>query len=501
MHSDVRVMKRALISVWEKKGIRELAAALRRQGVEILSSGGTARVLREAGVEVTEVSEYTGFPEMMDGRVKTLHPKIHGGLLGRSGIDDGVMEAHGIGRIDLLVVNLYPFEAMLGQGLTHEELIEFIDIGGPAMIRAAAKNHRDVAVLVDPSDYAMAMEAIERGGFTPEERLFLAKKAFARTAAYDAAISNYFHGRGREFPDLLFISLQNGRPLRYGENPHQKGAVYGIQGIAGCVPLQGKEMSYNNYLDLHAAVSLLREFEECCTVVVKHNNPSGVAIAPRPFESYVAARDADPVSAYGSIVGFNRGVDQETAEEITRTFVEVVIAPSFSGDALEVFRRKEAMRVLLLPPPSGGLEFRSIDGGALVQKTPPYREDWRVVTRRPPSQEEERALRLAWKVCKHTRSNAIVIARGDRTLGIGAGQMSRVDAARIAIRKSLQPIEGAAAASDAFLPFPDTLEVVAAAGAGALVQPGGSIRDSEVIEAADRLGVAMIFTGVRHFRH
>lgn len=501
MRDQMTMTHWALLSVWDKRGILELAQALRRHGFGILASGGTAKLLREAGIEVESIESYTGFPEMMDGRVKTLHPRIHGGLLGRRGIDDGAMERHGIRRIDLLAVNLYPFEAMSEQGLTLEELVEFIDIGGPAMIRAAAKNYRDVVVLVEPEDYPRAMEALERGGFSLEERLSLARKAFARTASYDAAISNYLYSLGFEFPQELFLHYSNGRLLRYGENPHQRGAVYGREGVAGAVPLQGKEMSYNNYLDLDAAVRLVREFEECCTVVVKHNNPSGVATAEDPLSSYIAARDVDPVSAYGSIVAFNMGVDDRVAKEVCSTFVEVVIAPSFTEEALAEFRSKQNMRILQLVPPSPSLEVRSIDGGALVQKTPPYREEWRVVTKRAPDENEKRALALAWKVCKHTKSNAIVIAGRDRTYGIGAGQTSRVDAAKIAIQKSLVPLKGAVVASDAFLPFPDTLELVAGAGATALIQPGGSIRDDLVIEAANRLGMAMVFTGIRHFRH
>ncbi|MDH7593361.1 MAG: bifunctional phosphoribosylaminoimidazolecarboxamide formyltransferase/IMP cyclohydrolase [Methanomicrobiales archaeon] len=494
-------MRWALLSVWDKKGIVELARTLERQGFRILASGGTAKMLGEGGVEIQPIEDYTGFPEMMDGRVKTLHPRIHGGLLGRRGVDDAVMERHGIRRIELLAVNLYPFEAMSEQGLTLEELVEFIDIGGPAMIRAAAKNYRDVAVLVDPSDYTMAMEALDRGGFTLEERFLLAKKAFARTAGYDAAISNYLHSLESEFPQDLFLHYRNGRPLRYGENPHQKGAVYGEKGIAGAVPFQGKEMSYNNYLDLDAGVRLLREFGECCTAVIKHNNPSGLAVAEDPLSSYIAARDADPVSAYGSIVAFNRGIDAAVARELCRTFVEVVIAPSFTQEAFVEFGKKPNIRILQLPPASPMIEVRSIDGGILAQKTPPHQEEWKVVTDRSPDQEEERALKIAWRVCKHTKSNAIVIAGRDRTYGIGAGQTSRVDAAKIAIQKSLVPLKDAAVASDAFLPFPDTLELVAEAGATALIQPGGSIRDDLVIQAADRLGVAMVFTGTRYFRH
>ncbi len=494
-------MKWALLSVWNKEGIVDLASLLRRHGFDILSSGGTGALLKGAGIPFTEVSEYTGFPEMMDGRVKTLHPKVHGGLLGRRGVDDGVMQQHGIVPIDLLVVNLYPFEEMSEKSLPLEQLVEYIDIGGPALIRAAAKNYRDVAVLSDPGQYPLVASALERGGFSADERLALAKAAFARTAAYDAAISNHFYSLGKEFPDILTLQFSNGRTLRYGENPHQKGAVYGTAGIAGQETLQGKQMSYNNYLDLHAAAGLVREFSEPAAVVVKHNNPSGAAVGSTLLEAYVSARDTDPASAYGSVVALNREVDSALAEEITRTFVEVVAAPSFSAEARGVLQKKENLRILSLPGPCTTREMRTIDGGILVQETPPYREEWKVVTDRDATPAEVQAMRFAWKVCAHAKSNAIVFSSTNRTLGIGAGQMSRVDAAKIAIGKSLSSLAGSAVASDAFLPFPDTLEVAAAAGATALVQPGGSIRDQEVIEAANRLGVTMVFTGIRHFRH
>jgi len=494
-------MKWALLSVWDKAGLPGLAKALREHGVEILASGGTGKALGQAGIGFREISEYTGSPEMMDGRVKTLHPKIHAGLLGRKGIDDRVMESLGIHPIDLLVANLYPFERMAAQGLPLGDLMEFIDIGGPAMIRAAAKNYRHVAVVVDPSDYPLVIRALGQGDLTLEERLMLARKAFARTAAYDAAISNHLHSLDMPLPLVYSAQFRNGRILRYGENPHQLGAVYGEEGLAGEEPIQGREMSYNNYLDLDAAVALLREFDETCAVCVKHNNPCGVATGDELRETYVAAREVDPDSSYGGIVALNREVDAGTAEEICSTFIEVVTAPSFTPEALEAFRGKEKMRVLTIPEPAGGFSLRSIDGGLLVQKTPPYREHWQVVTERDPTGSELQALKLGWRVCKHARSNAIVFADPVRTLGIGAGQTSRVDAARIAVMKARFPLSGSAVASDAFLPFPDTLEEAARAGATALVQPGGSIRDREVIEAANRLDVAMIFTGVRHFRH
>jgi phosphoribosylaminoimidazolecarboxamide formyltransferase/IMP cyclohydrolase len=494
-------MKWALLSVWDKTGIADLAKVLIKHDYRILSSGGTGALLQQAGIPYTDVATYTGFPEMMHGRVKTLHPKVHGGILGRRGIDDAVMQEHGIEPIDLVVVNLYPFEAMSAAGLTLEEIIEYIDVGGPAMVRAAAKNHKFVAVVVDPADYRMTADAVRRGGFTADERLSLAAKAFSRTAAYDGAIANYLTGIDRPFPEVLTVQFRNGRALRYGENPHQAAAVYGDAGIAGEQPLQGKQMSYNNYLDVDAAVGLLREFDDCAVVIVKHNNPCGVATGDKLLDTYIAAREVDPVSAYGSIVAMNREVTADVARELTRTFVEVVIAPSCTPEALEIMKAKENMRVLRLPEPVVQDEIRSIDGGVLVQRTEPFREDWRVVTEREPDAHEMRAMHLAWKVCRHTKSNAIIFADEKAVIGIGAGQMNRVESAEIAVRKARKPLAGSAVASDAFLPFPDTMEVAAAAGATALVQPGGSIRDQEVIDAANRLNIAMIFTGVRHFRH
>ena len=494
-------MKWALLSVWDKTGIVELAQVLVKNKYSIMSSGGTGKALEQAKVPFTEVSNYTGFPEMMDGRVKTLHPKVHGGLLGRRQIDDAVMAKYGINRIDLLVVNLYPFEKMSGQSLPLDKLIEYIDVGGPAMIRAAAKNYKDVAVVVDPADYPMVIKTAEGAGFTEEQRLNLAKKAFARTAAYDAAISNHLQSLNAAFPPTLSLQFSHGRMLRYGENPHQQAAVYGTSGIAGAEPLQGKQMSYNNYLDVNAGTALLREFGEPAAVIVKHNNPCGVSIGSNILDAYLTAREVDPVSAYGSVVSLNREVDKKLAEAIDSTFVEVVVAPSFTKDALLTMKKKENMRVLVLPERVNADEVRAIDGGILVQRTPAYQENWQVITDRDPTTDEMAALRLAWKVCKHTKSNTIIFADQKRTLGIGAGQMSRVDTAKIAIEKACAPLAGSAVASDAFLPFPDTLEVAAKAGATALVHPGGSIRDKEVIEAANKLNMAMIFTGVRYFRH
>jgi phosphoribosylaminoimidazolecarboxamide formyltransferase/IMP cyclohydrolase len=494
-------MTTALLSVWDKTGIVDFARSLHEMGISILSSGGTGKALSEAGIPFTEVSEYTGSPEMMDGRVKTLHPKIHGGLLGRRGVDDAVMARHGIGGIDILCVNLYPFEMMAEKNLPLAELVEFIDIGGPAMIRAAAKNCKDVAVICDPEDYSVVIDALVNGGISESQRLVFAKKAFARTAAYDAAISNYLHGIDTPFPDVLTVQFQGGRVLRYGENPHQQAAVYGTIGVAGAIPIQGKAMSYNNYLDLNAAVGLLREFDDIACIIVKHNNPCGVATGATLLDAYIRARDVDPVSAYGSVIAMNREIGSDVAEAICSTFVEVVIAPSYSEDALRMMKVKENMRLLTLPAPCLADELRSIDGGMLYMRTPPYREHWEVVSEREPTASELEAMRLAWRVCKHTKSNTIIFADKHETLGIGAGQMSRVDAAKIAIEKANKPLKGSVVASDAFLPFPDTLEVASDAGATALVQPGGSIRDAEVIEAANKRNMAMIFTGVRYFRH
>ncbi len=495
-------MKRALLSVWNKTGIIDLARALADAGVEVLSSGGTAKTLADAGIPIIEVSTYTGHPEMMDGRVKTLHPRIHGGILGRRGKDEHEMEKNGIEPIDLVVVNLYPFEEMASQALPLDELIEFIDIGGPAMIRAAAKNYRDVAVVIDPDDYPAVIESVRtRKELTSDERLRLARKVFARMAAYDGAISNYLYSLESPFPEVFSAQFRNGRELRYGENPHQTAAVYGESGIGGAVPVQGKAMSYNNYLDVDAAVRLLREFDTCAAVIVKHNNPCGVALGNTALEAYIAARDVDPVSAYGGIVSVNREVGVDLATEIASTFIEVIIAPSYAPDALPILAKKENMRVLTLPMEKPADEIRTIDGGALVQRTTITREEWEVVTDRDPTAEEENSMKLAMKICKHVKSNAIIFADGRKALGIGAGQMNRVDSARIAISKAHASLTGSVVASDAFLPFADTLEVAADAGATALIQPGGSIRDNEVIAEANRRHMAMVFTGTRFFRH
>ncbi|HJJ42072.1 MAG TPA: bifunctional phosphoribosylaminoimidazolecarboxamide formyltransferase/IMP cyclohydrolase [Methanocorpusculum sp.] len=497
-------MTLALLSVWDKTGIIDLAKALTAKNIGILSSGGTAKTLRDAGIPAKDVSEYTGFPEMMDGRVKTLHPKVHGGLLGRRGKDDEVMKLHGIEKIDILCVNLYPFEEMSKKNLPLNDLIEYVDIGGPAMIRAASKNFKDVTVITDPSDYQEVIDALNKGEISYDMKLKFAAKAFTRTAEYDAAISNYLNSLDSEFPSTYTFQFRNGRTLRYGENPHQKAAVYGVEGIAGQTSLQGKEMSYNNYLDVHAAVSLIRELSGFATVIVKHNNPCGVALGSTQLESYLKARDVDPVSAYGSIVAMSTEVGCDVAEEICSTFVEVIIAPSFTPEALEMMKSKQNMRILILPTEVPADEIRSIDGGILVQRTPEVTETWEVVSKRQPTKDEMDAMKLAWKVVKYAKSNAIIYTNKTETVGIGVGQMNRVDSARIAVMKAAEfgrTMKNTVVGSDAFLPFPDTLEVAAEAGATALIQPGGSIRDAEVIAKADELGVAVVFTGTRHFRH
>jgi phosphoribosylaminoimidazolecarboxamide formyltransferase/IMP cyclohydrolase len=497
-------MTLALLSVWDKTGIIDLAKVLVAKNIDILSSGGTAKALREVGISVRDVSEYTNFPEMMDGRVKTLHPKVHGGLLGRRSIDDVVMREHGIEGIDILCVNLYPFEEMSKKNLPLHELIEFVDIGGPAMIRAASKNFRDVAVIVDPSDYSMVIEAVNGEGFTYEQKFYLAAKAFTQTAAYDATISNYLNGIGSEFPSTYTVQFANGRNLRYGENPHQKAAVYGSSGIAGQIALQGKEMSYNNYLDVHAAVGLCREIPSPGTVIVKHNNPCGVAIGESQLKSYLKAREVDPISAYGSVVAMNSPVGKDVADAICSTFVEVLIAPSFTDEAREIMGKKENMRLLTIPTEVSTDELRTIDGGVLVQRTHEYEERWTVVSKRAPTEAETTAMKFAWKIVKYAKSNAIVYSNATELVGIGVGQMNRADSAKIAVMKATEcgrTMKGTVVASDAFLPFPDTLEVAATAGATSLIQPGGSIRDAEVIAKADELGVSMVFTGIRHFRH
>jgi phosphoribosylaminoimidazolecarboxamide formyltransferase/IMP cyclohydrolase len=518
----MRKVSRALLSVSDKTGVVDFAAGLVELGVEILSTGGTARLLRESGLEVRDVSEVTGFPEMLDGRVKTLHPKVHGGILAvRSNPEHQKQVAeHGIEFIDLVAVSLYPFAKTAAKpGVTLEELIENIDIGGPSMIRSAAKNFEDVTVVVDAADFSLVLGELRgnRGSISRETRARLARKAFATTAAYDGAISSTLQrwAEGGALPERLHLNYRKALDLRYGENPHQRAALYvapaaGGRGLAGARQLQGKELSFNNLVDLEAAWRLVEEFDEPTTVIIKHTNPCGVGSAATLAESYQRALEVDPVSAFGSVIALNRPMDAETAEAMSKLFVEAVAAPGYEPAALERLAEKKNLRlmdVMVAPGEEEGFQLKTIGGGLLVQSPDTLGacpQDWKCVTERQPSESEMRALVFAWRVVKHVKSNAIVYAREGVLVGVGAGQMSRVDSVRLGATKARElkhSLEGTVVASDAFFPFPDGVEEAAQAGASAVVQPGGSVRDKEVIEAANRLGLAMMFTGVRHFRH
>jgi len=517
---------RAILSVSDKKGLLELAQKLSSLGVEIISTGGTAGHLEEGGIEVLKVSRLTDFPEIMEGRVKTLHPKIYGGILGRmdNPIDREAMESHDIQPIDMVVVNLYPFEqTVAGGGIGRDEALEKIDIGGPCMLRAAAKNYTRVAVLCDPEDYRkVAAELDSSGGeLSLETRLYLAAKVFRCTAHYDSIIASFLSSLGNaessELPGYLNISLGKVQELRYGENPHQKAALYRefpmpAGALLGAEQLHGKELSYNNILDLDAALTGVNHFEEPAAVVIKHTNPCGAATAGELCRAYVMARETDPDSAFGSVVGLNRIVDEETAEEIASTFVEAVIAPGFSPQALNKLTTKKNIRLMEMKQdapaayaaPLHGMTYRKVSGGLLMQEEDKFSLDpssLKVVTERKPTETEMRSLIFAWKVVKIVKSNAIVYTTENQTVGIGAGQMSRVDSSRLAVMKARRSLKGTVLASDAFFPFRDGVDVAAEAGATAIIQPGGSIRDKEVIQAADEHGMAMVFTGIRHFRH
>ena len=527
--ADIQPVRRALLSVSDKEGLIEFAKALHEAGVELVSTGGTSKAIAAAGLPVKDVSDLTGFPEMMDGRVKTLHPKVHGGLLAVR--DDAehraAMEAHGIGAIDLLCVNLYPFEATVAKGAAYDDCVENIDIGGPAMIRAAAKNHAYVAVIVEGSDYASIIEEIKsKGGTSLKLRKHLAHKAYARTAAYDAAISNWFADELEDTaPEWRAFGGHIKQTLRYGENPHQVASFYTTgenrPGVSTATQLQGKELSYNNINDTDAAFELVGEFDPKTApaiAIIKHANPCGVATGASLAEAYRKALACDPVSAYGGIIASNLPLDGEAAEEMARIFAEVIIAPDADEDARRIIGAKKNLRVLItggLPDAAApGLTVKSVSGGLLVQSRDNGRVDTldlKVVTKRQPTAQELADLKFAFRVCKHVKSNAIVYVKDGATVGIGAGQMSRVDSSRIAARKALDAAEAAGAkepatigsvvASDAFFPFADGLLAAAEAGATAIIQPGGSIRDEDVIAAADEKGLAMVFTGMRHFRH
>jgi phosphoribosylaminoimidazolecarboxamide formyltransferase/IMP cyclohydrolase len=534
----LRRIRRALLSVSDKTGLVEFARALSSFDVELLSTGGTARALREAGLQVRDVADVTGFPEMLDGRVKTLHPRVHGGLLAVRGNAEhmAALDEHGIEPIDLIVINLYPFEQTIARaGVTIDEAIEQIDIGGPAMIRSAAKNWRDVTVVVSPASYAaiIAEMELEDGGVSAPTRVQLAQEAFERTAQYDTTISRFLSSHLAEriqstvnqnntqahvFSDFHLLSMIKLGKLRYGENPQQQGALYAAEtglgvsvgpdqsGLAHAELCSGKEMSYNNYVDADAAWQLVCDFDETACAIIKHTNPAGVGLGATVEEAYRRALVTDPVSAFGGIVAFNRNVDEASARAVVEIFTEVVVAPDYEPAALDVLRTKKNLRVLRAgtPQPATGLEYRQITGGMLVQTRDTHRltrDALKVVTLRAPTEEEIAALLFAWTVCKHTKSNAIVYARAGQTVGVGAGQMSRVDSVRLGAMRAQLPVAGSVLASDAFFPFRDGLDEAAKHGITAVIQPGGSVRDAEVIAAAAEHNLAMVFTGVRHFKH
>ena len=517
-----QAIARAILSVTDKSGLAEFSRKLSAMGVELISTGGTAKLLRDSGIAVKDISELTGFPEMLDGRVKTLHPKVHGGILyrRRDSAHRAAVAEHGIRPIDMVVVNLYAFEKTAAKpGVGLEELIENIDIGGPSMIRSAAKNFDDVAVVTSPADYdAVAQEMARSGGvLSRETRWRLAQKAFRTTAAYDAAIAstleqirangNFQLQPDESFPETLRLSFQKVADLRYGENPHQKAAMYSdgsASGVANARQVQGKELSYNNIVDLQAAWDLAQEFDQPVCAIIKHTNPCGTATGKTLAEAYQRALECDPVSAFGGVIGVNQTLDGAAAEEMAKLFLEVIGAPAFDEAARERFRAKKNLRLVEITTSPQKWTLKNVSGGMLLEDTDRHQlrdSDLTVVTKRPPMPEERRALLFAWKVVKHVKSNAILYARDGQTVGVGAGQMSRVDACRFGAFKAVLPLKGTVAASDAFFPFPDGVEEIAKAGSTAIIQPGGSVRDQEVIEAADRLGLAMIFTGVRHFRH
>jgi phosphoribosylaminoimidazolecarboxamide formyltransferase/IMP cyclohydrolase len=519
-------IQRAILSVTDKTGLVDFARQLAAMKVELVSTGGTAKLLREAGIAVKDISELTGFPEMMDGRVKTLHPKVHGGILHIRGNATHVAAAkeHGIQPIDMVVVNLYAFEKTASKAGVHfDEVIENIDIGGPSMVRSAAKNFRDVAIVTSPDDYpAIAQELAGSGGeLGLATRWRLAQKAFATTAAYDSAIAATLAatsldqsaaqfrlpGGSGDFPAVYRLSLNKVMDLRYGENPHQRAAMYSDgsgAGVANGRQLQGKELSFNNIVDLQAAWDLAQEFEETACAIIKHTNPSGAATGKTLAEAFLRAKETDPVSAFGGVIGVNRPIDGAAAEEMAKLFVEAIAAPGYSAEAREKFAAKKNLRLVEIKTSQEKFALKQVSGGMLVQDAdlrPLATSDLKVASHRQPTAEEMRALLFAWKVCKHVKSNAIVYAREGQTVGVGAGQMSRVDSCKIGAMKAILPLQGTVAASDAFFPFPDGVEEIARAGATAIIQPGGSMRDQEVIDTANRLGLAMVLTGVRHFRH
>ena len=530
----LKSIRRALLSVTDKTGLVDFARTLSSFGVELISTGGTARALRDAGLTVKDISELTGFPEMLDGRVKTLHPKVHGGLLYIRGNaeHEAAVHEHQILPIDMVVVNLYAFEKTAAQpDVAFGHLIENIDIGGPSMVRSAAKNFEDVAIVTRVADYVALAEELtaNKGALGRDTRWTLARQAFATTAAYDTAIANAFDKipaapaaaapvafDQTALPTTLRINMPLAQSLRYGENPHQRAALYadgsGL-GVAGATQLQGKELSFNNLVDLDACWALTEEFVTPAVAIIKHTNPCGAALGDNVLDAYTRALACDPVSAYGGVIGVNRTIDGAAAEEIAKLFVEAIVAPGFTPEALERFGRKKNLRLVEIKPAHAQFVIKNVSGGLLVQDADTARINptvlpkdstdagLKVVSWRPPTVEEIQDLLFAWKVCKHVKSNAILYAKNGQAIGVGAGQMSRVDAARFGAQKAVLSLKGSVAASDAFFPFPDGLEEIVKAGATAIIQPGGSVRDPEVIEAADKLGIAMVFTGIRHFRH
>jgi phosphoribosylaminoimidazolecarboxamide formyltransferase/IMP cyclohydrolase len=513
-------IQRAILSVTDKTGLVDFAKKLSSLNVELISTGGTAKLLRDSGITVKDISDLTGFPEMLDGRVKTLHPKVHGGILHRreDASHRAAVAQHGIQPIDMVVVNLYAFEKTAAKpGVKLDELIENIDIGGPSMIRSAAKNFQDVAVVTSPADYeAIAQEMTQSGGMlSAATKWRLAQKAFATTSAYDSAIASTLEGVSHDrpvepasgFSQNLRLFFSKNLDLRYGENPHQKAAMYSDgsgTGVANSRQIQGKELSYNNIVDLQAAWDLAQEFDEPMCAIIKHTNPCGAATGKTLVEAYTKALECDPVSAFGGVIGVNRAIDGPAAEEMAKLFLEVIAAPSFDEAAKGKFAAKKNLRLVEITNTPQKWVLKNISGGILLQDADVRsleESDLKVVSKRQPTTEEKRALLFAWKVCKHVKSNAIVYVRDGQTVGVGAGQMSRVDSCKVGAMKAVLPLKGTVAASDAFFPFPDGVEEIAKVGATAIIQPGGSVRDQDVIDAADRLGLAMIFTGVRHFRH
>ena len=517
----MKPIQRALISVSDKTGILEFAKELHNSGIEILSTGGTAELLRKDGVPVIQVSDYTGFPEMMDGRIKTLHPMVHGGILARRDVPEHLkaMEEHGIRPIDLVVINLYPFEQTVAKkGSTLEEAIENIDIGGPAMVRSSAKNYKDVTIIVDPENYGKVLEEIKNGSVSLETRKRLSRDAFAHTARYDSLITDFLSNQWKEdelnFPPFLNQPYTKVQDLRYGENPHQSAALYKesqplLSEIVSAEQLQGKELSFNNYIDLNAAWELVRELGSGAVVIIKHTNPCGVAVGEDQLKTFIIAREVDPVSAFGGILGFNQPVTASVAEEILKNFVEAVVAPGFDADAIKLFSAKKNIRLMQM----SNADFKSKDscldlkriGGGLLAQSPDVLNfiegQLKVASKRGPNAREMEDMKFAWLVAKHVKSNAIVYAKDKEILGIGAGQMSRVDSARVAVEKAHKSLSGAVMASDAFFPFRDSVDEAAKNGISAIISPGGSIRDEEVLQAAKEHNIAMVFTGIRHFKH